>query len=63
MTAPVLRYAPLYLAVILVAGAAGVLLAWWIRRQTTVSIRNLYPAAIAAAGVDAWALHAHATLS
>ncbi len=61
MTAPVLRYAPLYLAVILVAGAAGVLLAWWLRRHTTVSIRNLYLAAIAAAGLDAWALHAHAT--
>lgn len=61
MTAPVLRYAPLYLAVILVAGAAGVLLAWWMRRHTTVSIRNVYPAAIAAAGLDAWALHAHAT--
>ena len=61
MTAPVLRYAPLYLAVILVAGAAGVLLAWWLRRHTTVSIRNLYLAAVAAAGLDAWALHAHAT--
>ena len=58
MTAPVLRYAPLYLAVILVAGAAGALLAWWLRRHTTVSIRNLYLAAIAAAGLDAWALHA-----
>jgi hypothetical protein len=46
---------------ILMAGGAGVLLAWWLRRHTTVSIRNLYPAAIAAAGLDAWALHAHAT--
>jgi hypothetical protein len=54
MTAPVLRYAPLYLAVILVAGAAGALLAWWLRRHTTVSIRNLYLAAIAVAGLDAW---------
>ena len=60
MTAPVLRYAPLYLAVILVAGAAGVLLAWWLRRRTTVSIRNLYLAAIGPAGLDAWALNAHA---
>jgi hypothetical protein len=61
MTAPVLRYAPLYLAVIFVAGGAGVLLAWWMRRHTTVSIRNLYLAAIAAVGLDAWALPAHAT--
>jgi uncharacterized membrane protein SpoIIM required for sporulation len=56
VTAPVVRYAPLYLAAILVAGAAGVLLAWWLRRHTTVSIRNVYPVAIAAAGLDAWAL-------
>lgn len=37
------------------------LLAWWMRRHTTVSIRNLYLATIAAAGLDTWALQAHAT--
>ena len=48
MTGSMVRYAPLYLAVILVAGGAGVLLAWWLRRYTTVSIRNTYFAAVIA---------------
>jgi hypothetical protein len=60
MTGAMLRYAPLYLAVILVAGGAGVPLAWWLRRYSMVSIRNLYLAAVIAVAVDAWALHAHA---
>ena len=30
----------------------GVAMAWWLRRHTTVSIRNLYLVAIAAAGLD-----------
>ena len=60
MTAAMLRYAPLYLAVILVAGGAGVLLAWWMRRYTTMSIRNVYLAAIVAIVLDAWALYARA---
>jgi len=60
MTAAMLRYAPLYLAVILVAGGAGVLLAWWMRRYTTISIRNLYLAAAIAAALDAWSLQARA---
>ena len=60
MTGSMLRYAPLYLAVVLVAGGAGVLLAWWMRRYTTVSIRNLYLAAVIAIALAGWALHAHA---
>ena len=60
MTLPILQYAPLYLAAILVAGAAGVLLAWWMRRYTTVSIRNLYLVAAFAVALDVWALHARA---
>ena len=61
MTGSVLRYAPLYLTVIVVAGGAGALLAWWMRRYTTVSIRNVCLAATVAAAIDAWALQAHAT--
>ena len=60
MSAAMLRYAPLYLAVILVAGGAGVLLAWWMRRYTTMSIRNVYLAAAVAVALDAWALQARA---
>jgi TraM recognition site of TraD and TraG len=47
----------------LVTGSAGVACAWWLRRRTTISIRNLYLLAVvllivnmAAAAVDLWAL-------
>jgi hypothetical protein len=58
MSPPVLQHAPLYAAVILAAAGAGVLLAWWLRRYTTVSIRSVYIAAIVAIALDAWLVHA-----
>ena len=60
MTPTALQQAPLYAAAALVAAGAGVLLAWWLRRYTTVSIRNVYLVAIVAIVVDAWALYARA---
>jgi hypothetical protein len=57
MIPPALQHAPLYAAAALAAAGAGVLLAWWLRRYTTVSIRNLYVAAIVAIMLDAWALY------
>jgi hypothetical protein len=36
-------------ALTMLLGAGGALGAWWLRRSTTLSIRNLYPAATAAA--------------
>jgi hypothetical protein len=55
-----LQHAPLYMAVVLAAAGAGMLLAWWLRRYTTLSIRNLYLAALLASALDAWALSARA---
>jgi hypothetical protein len=48
-----LRYAP-YL--MLAAGLAGVGVAWWLRRRTTISIRNLYPPAVVAPVLDVLAI-------
>ena len=57
MTPPALQHAPLFAAAALAAAGAGVLLAWWLRRYTMVSIRNLYLAAIVAITLDAWAVY------
>ena len=45
MTPTALQDAPYYAVLAIAAGAAGVLLAFWLRRRTMVSIRNLYLAA------------------
>jgi hypothetical protein len=60
MTPPALQHAPLFAAAALAAAGAGVLLAWWVRRYTMVSIRNLYLAAIVAIALDALALYVRA---
>jgi hypothetical protein len=54
-----LRLAGIDLALTLALGGGGVLLAWWLRRASTVSIRNLYPAAVllTAAALIAMATH------
>ena len=57
MTPPALQHAPLFAAAALASAGAGVLLAWWLRRYTMVSIRNLYLAAIVAITLDAWAVY------
>ena len=62
MTPTVLQHAPYYAAVAIAAGAAGVLLAWWLRRHTTVSIRNVYLAAAAIAAIDMVALYSRCLL-
>jgi hypothetical protein len=61
MTPPVLQHGPIYAAAALAAAGAGVLLAWWLRRYTTLSIRNLYLTAIIAITLDAWAISARAS--
>jgi hypothetical protein len=43
----------------LVLGAAGVLGAWWLRRSSSLSIRNLYPPAVLLPGLALLALTAH----
>ena len=60
MTPTALQNAPTYAAVAIAAAAAGVLLAWWLRRYTTVSIRNVYLAAAIAVTVDFVALYERA---
>jgi hypothetical protein len=45
VTPGVLQDAPYYAAAVLAAGAGGVALAWWLRRHTMISVRNLYLAA------------------
>ena len=62
MTPTALQHAPSYAALAAVAAAAGVLLAWWLRRHTTISIRNVYLAAALALAVDAAALYARAAV-
>jgi len=52
MTPRALEHAPYYVLAAVIAAAAGVLLAWLLRRRTMVSIRNLYLVAAAAIGVD-----------
>jgi len=63
MTPTALQDAPYYTAFAIVAGAAGVLLAFWLRRRTMVSIRNLYLAAAIAIGVDVAALYERAAFA
>ncbi len=46
--------------VALALGCAGVALAWWMRRRTTLSIRNLYPAAVVGAAALTTSIAAHA---
>jgi hypothetical protein len=60
MTATALQYAPYYAAAIFAAGAVGVALAWWLRRHTMVSVRNLYLAATCAVGLDVLIVSVHA---
>jgi TraM recognition site of TraD and TraG len=62
VTPTALQHAPYYAAMAAIAAAAGVLLAWWLRRHTTVSIRNVYVAAAIALAVDAAALYARAAI-
>jgi hypothetical protein len=47
------------LAVTLILGVSGVAGAWWLRRRTTLSVRNLYPVAGASGGVLLAALALH----
>jgi len=52
----------LYITVgVIAAGVAGVAFAWWLRRRTMVSIRNVYLAALAAAALDVVAARMHVT--
>jgi hypothetical protein len=62
VTPTALQNAPYYAAVAIGAGAAGVLLAWWLRRHTTVSIRNVYLAAATVLAIDLAALHLRAAI-
>jgi len=45
-------HALVYVAGVLAAAATGVLFAWWLRRRTMVSIRNVYLAALIALAID-----------
>ena len=47
-----LQYAPLMLAASIAAAAAGVGVAWWLRRRTMISIRNVYLATVVAVALD-----------
>lgn len=60
MTPTALQDAPLYAIAALAGAGAGVLLAWWLRRRTMVSIRNLYLAAAVVVAADLAVLYAHA---
>ena len=51
-----LRYAPYLMLAMFAAGLVGVGLAWWLRRRTTISIRNLYPPAMVAPVLDVLAI-------
>ena len=63
MTPTALQDAPYYAALAIVAGALGMLLAFWLRRRTMVSIRNLYLAAAIAIGIDIAALYERAAFA
>jgi len=60
MTPTALQDAPIYAAAALVGAGAGVLLAWWLRRRTMVSIRNMYVAASMVVVADLAVLYSHA---
>jgi hypothetical protein len=60
MTPTALQDAPLYAAAALAGAGLGVLLAWWLRRRTMVSIRNLYVAASVVVAADIAVLYTHA---
>jgi len=60
MTPTALQDAPIYAAAALAGAGAGVLLAWWLRRHTMVSIRNLYIAAAVALCLDVAVIYEHA---
>jgi hypothetical protein len=60
VTPTALQHAPVSAALALAAAAAGVLLAWWLRRHTTVSIRNVYLAAATVLVADGVALYLRA---
>jgi len=62
VTPTALQHAPYYAVVALAAGGAGVLLAWWLRRHTSVSIRNVYLAAATVIAVDVLALYSRAAI-
>ena len=54
----------LYIVVGTIAAAvAGVLLAWWLRRRTMISIRNVYLATAAAGVLDLLAVKMHLTIA
>jgi hypothetical protein len=61
--ATLLAHGPYYAAAALAAGAAGVLLAWSLRRHTMISIRNVYLAVALVIGVDALAVYQRAAWS
>ncbi|MBA3747598.1 MAG: TraM recognition domain-containing protein, partial [Solirubrobacterales bacterium] len=58
----VLQHGPYYVAAAIVAAAAGVTFAWWLRRRTMISIRNLYLATGLALALDVVVTWAHATV-
>ncbi|HEY5198708.1 MAG TPA: type IV secretory system conjugative DNA transfer family protein [Solirubrobacteraceae bacterium] len=57
-----LRYVPYVMSAMLAGGLIGLSLAWWLRRRTTISIRNLYPPALAAPVLDLAAIQRDAWL-
>jgi hypothetical protein len=63
MAVVVLAHAPYYAAAALAFGAAGVVVAWSLRRHTMVSIRNVYLAAVVAILVDVVALYERAAFA
>jgi hypothetical protein len=60
MTATALQDAPYYAAAVLATAGAGVWLAWWLRRHTMISARNLYLAALVAVALDVLIISVHA---
>jgi hypothetical protein len=63
VTPGVLQDAPYYAAAVLAAGAGGVALAWWLRRHTMISVRNLYLAALATVALDVLIVSVHAWIA
>ena len=60
MTPTALQHAPYYAAAAIAGAGSGVLFAWWLRRHTMVSIRNLYLAAATVLCGDIAVLYEHA---
>jgi hypothetical protein len=58
VTTAIAEHVAYYVAATLAGAASGCLLAWWQRRRTMLSIRNLYLAAVLAIALDAAAIRA-----